>query len=126
MLYNVRGYQGKARLPDALSEQGRADVAASFQAACIDVLIEKLSRAIAQTGARSVIVGGGVSANRGLRAALPTLGVPTFVPPMKYCTDNAAMIAGLGAVLLNRGAKTDLTLDAVTMSAIGSAPMIHD
>ncbi len=118
VLYNVRGFQGKERDPSSLSEQGRADVAASFQAGCVDVLIDKITRAVRQIGARSVIVGGGVSANRGLRAALKRLRVPSFVPPMAYCTDNAAMIAGLGHVLLQSGQTTDLALDAITMSAI--------
>lgn len=118
VLYNVRGFQGKERDPSTLSEQERADVAASFQAACVDVLIDKIVKAVRRAGARSVIVGGGVSANRGLREALRRLRIPSFVPPVAYCTDNAAMIAGLGQVLLDRGAKTDLALDALTMSAI--------
>lgn len=118
VLYHVRGHQGKERLPEALSAQDRANVAASFQAACIDVLIDKIGKAIRQYGAKSVIVGGGVSANRGLRAALSRVRVPGFVPPFAYCTDNAAMIAGLGHVLLESGVQTNLALDAVTMSAI--------
>jgi N6-L-threonylcarbamoyladenine synthase len=118
VLYNVRGYQGKERSPDVLSDAQKDDVAASFQQACIDVILGKLREAIGRIGAKSVIVGGGVSANRGLRAALKTLDVPAFVPAMDYCTDNAAMIAGLGQVLIEAGVKTDLDLDAVTMSSI--------
>ena len=118
VLYHVRGYQGKAKSPDSLSESEKDDVAASFQQACIDVILGKLREAIDRTGAKSVIVGGGVSANRGLRAALRALPVPAFVPSLDYCTDNAAMIAGLGHVLIDAGVKTDLDLDAVTMSAI--------
>src|SRR5881396_175267 len=103
VLYHVRGVPGrgqdvKAGGPPELTEQQRADIAASFQAACVDVIVKKLRRAIDQVGAKSVIVGGGVSANRGLRAALNKLPVPAFVPPMKYCTDNAAMSAGLADV----------------------------
>lgn len=118
VLYHVRGYQGKAFTPDQRDDRFLADAAASFQAACIDVLIEKLRRALAKIGGRSVLIGGGVSANRGLRAALPALGVPSFVPALEYCTDNAAMIAGLGHVLLERGESPTLELDAATMSAI--------
>lgn len=118
VLYHVRGYQGKERSPDALSAADKVDVAASFQQACIDVILGKLREAIERTGARSVIVGGGVSANRGLRVALQMLKVSAFVPAFDYCTDNAAMIAGLGHVLMDAGVKTDLDLDAVTMSAI--------
>ena len=118
VLYNVRGYQGKERSPDDLSASQKDDVAASFQQACIDVILGKLAEAIDRTNAKSVIVGGGVSANRGLRAALSKLRVPSFVPHLDYCTDNAAMIAGLGHLLIEAGVKTDLALDAVTMSAI--------
>jgi N6-L-threonylcarbamoyladenine synthase len=118
VLYNVRGFQGKERDPSTLSDQERANVAASFQAACVDVLIDKINKAVRQIGAKSVIIGGGVSANRGLREALCRVHVPSFVPPMAFCTDNAAMIAGLGHVSMKSGVKTDLALDAVTMSAI--------
>jgi N6-L-threonylcarbamoyladenine synthase len=119
VLYHVRGHKGKERDASSLSEQQLKDVCASFQAACVDVIVKKLQRALRQTGAKQVIVGGGVSANRGLRAALASrLRVPVRVPPMKFCTDNAAMIAGLGDVLLREGRVSDLSLDAITSSAI--------
>ena len=97
------------------------DVCASFQAACVDVLLKKLKRAIGRFDARSVIVGGGVSANRGLRASLPSLGLPVHVPPPDYCTDNAAMIGGLADVLLRAGRTSELSMDAVTFSALANA-----
>ena len=65
-----------------------------------------------------VVVGGGVSANRGLRAALEAFRVPVHFPPMRYCTDNAAMTAGLADVLLREGRTAGLDLDAITSSAI--------
>ncbi len=113
VLYHVRGFAGKERDQSLLSELEITDIAASFQAACVDVLVEKVGRAARQIGARSVIVGGGVSANRGLRAAMATFGLPVFFPPMQYCTDNAAMTAGLAAVLLNAGRTSGLDLDAI-------------
>ena len=121
VLYHVRGVPSRrdprpSKPPP--TEQQVADIAASFQAACIDVLTEKLRRAVGRVGAKSVIVGGGVSANRGLRAALPSLGLPTFVPPLRYCTDNAAMIAGLAHVHLAAGQVAGLDMDAVTFSEI--------
>ena len=118
VLYHVRGRAGREREASALGEQQVRDVCASFQAACVDTILRKLRRAISTTGARSVIIGGGVSANRGLREGLATLGVPAFVPAMRFCTDNAAMIAGLGDVLLREGRVSDLTLDAVTQTAL--------
>jgi N6-L-threonylcarbamoyladenine synthase len=121
VLYHVRGVPGrgedvKAASSPQLSDSQLADIAASFQAACVDVIVKKLKRAIDQIGAKSVIVGGGVSANRGLRAALAGLPVPAFVPPMKYCTDNAAMSAGLADVYFREGQFSALELDAVTYS----------
>jgi N6-L-threonylcarbamoyladenine synthase len=124
VLYHVRGVPSRrdprpTKTPPTASEVN--DIAASFQSAAISVLIAKLRRAIGQTGARSVVIGGGVSANRGLRAAVGSLGVPAFVPAPAFCTDNAAMIGGLGAVHLAAGRVADLSLDAVTYSEISAA-----
>lgn len=118
VLYHVRGHKGRERTAESLTESQIADVAASFQAACVDVLIEKLSRAAAKFDAKSIVIGGGVSANAGLRAAVAKLPLPSFVPTLAYCTDNAAMIAGLGCELLARGIVSDLLLDAHPASAI--------
>jgi len=123
VLYHVRGKKGRERDASSLSDAERADVAASFQQACIDVILEKLRRAIARCDARSVIVGGGVSANRGLRAALPTLGLPVHLPAPEFCTDNAAMIAGLGSTLLQAGHRSGLDLDAITHSRLVRAEL---
>ena len=124
VLYHVRGVPTRGG-PDVRKQaptkpppggQELADICAGFQAACIDVIVTKLKRAAAQVGARSVIVGGGVSANRGLRAALTDFPVPVFVPPLRYCTDNAAMSAGLADVYYREGRFSDLGLDAATYS----------
>ena len=116
VLYHVRGHKGRERSADTLSQTQIADVAASFQAACVDVIVKKLKRAVKQTGAKSVLVGGGVSANRGLRAALAHFDVPVFFPPLPYCTDNAAMSAGLANLYFKAGHFSGLELDAVTYS----------
>jgi N6-L-threonylcarbamoyladenine synthase len=120
VLYNVHGVPTKDHRPPTtpphLEPQRLADIAASFQAACIDVILKKLKRAIKQTGAKSVIIGGGVSANRGLRAALAKLPVPTHTPALEYCTDNAAMSAGLAHLYLTTGQTSPLDLDAITHS----------
>ena len=118
VLYHVRGRRGRERSADALTDAQRADVCASFQAACIDTLVKKIKRAVKQTAAKSVIVGGGVSANRGLRAALERLPLPVHLPLPPYCTDNAAMSAGLADLLLREGRTSPLDLDALTSSAI--------
>jgi N6-L-threonylcarbamoyladenine synthase len=118
VLYHVRGARGRQREASELTGQEIRDVCASFQAACVETLIRKIRRAVQRMGARSVIVGGGVSANRGLRAALPELELPAYAPAPRYCTDNAAMTAGLADVLLAAGQVSDLSLDAETASAI--------
>jgi N6-L-threonylcarbamoyladenine synthase len=75
----------------------REDVAASFQAAVVDVLIARLDAAFQQGDYRAVVLSGGVAANSALQAALRDWsgrnGIPAFIPPGRYCTDNAAMIA---------------------------------
>ena len=74
-----------------------ADIAASFQAAVVDVLITKTRRAAADTGAKTVCIGGGVAANSALRARIVEAcaedGLACFVPSRELCTDNAAMVA---------------------------------
>ena len=116
VLYHVRGVPGRGDQPADMTEQHVRDVAASFQAACVSTILTKLRRAVRRTGAKAVIVGGGVSANRGLRDALADFDVPVFFPPMRYCTDNAAMTAGLAHVLYEQGSFSGLDLDAITYS----------
>jgi N6-L-threonylcarbamoyladenine synthase len=94
-----------------------ADFAASFQAAVVDVLCRKTRRAVALHGIPHVVLCGGVAANRGLRAGLTAAaaedGFQVYIPPPKRCTDNAAMIAAAGTMLLQRGdrAPLDLSVD---------------
>jgi len=118
VLYQVRGKKGRERDASSLSEQAICDVAASFQAACVEVILRKLRRAIEQIGGQCVIVGGGVSANQGLRAALKNLPVPVLLPALKFCTDNAAMSAGLGFLKYQQRQFSSLDLDAVTQSEL--------
>jgi N6-L-threonylcarbamoyladenine synthase len=75
----------------------QADIAASFQAAIVDVIIDRVQRAMLLAPFRMVTLTGGVAANSGLQAALRAWGqqnsVDVVIPPPKYCTDNAAMVA---------------------------------
>ncbi len=87
LLYRVRELSAQelaARAPD---------LAASYQAAIVDRLLERAERALAQTGLDRLAVGGGVAANGELRRRLGELGARVHVPPRVLCTDNAAMIA---------------------------------
>ena len=81
-------------------EANRADLAASLQATIIDILLDKLAKAVKQTGVRAVAIGGGVSANSGVRAAVAEFcerhGLEAFIPQRKFTTDNAAMVAMAG------------------------------
>lgn len=78
------------------SQRELADICASVQARIVSILLRKLIRASEQQGIREIALAGGVSANSGLRAALRQEGEQrgwnTYIPPMEYCTDNAAMI----------------------------------
>jgi N6-L-threonylcarbamoyladenine synthase len=117
VLYHVNGKQGRQRDASSLMSRQKADVAASFQRAAATMLVEKLRRAAARYPARSLLIGGGVSANSVIRRRLTELGaqlgLPVFVPPLRYCTDNAAMTAGLGYQLLRAGKVAGLELEAV-------------
>lgn len=77
------------------------DVAASFQAAVVDVLMDRVRKAWERDSYSGVVLSGGVAANSALQSALQAWGkrwgAPTFIPPPKYCTDNAAMIAAAAA-----------------------------
>src|SRR5262249_11249938 len=89
-----KGYrQGKTEGGEPLSEARRADLAASFQEAVVDVLVAKAGQALVRTGATRLAVGGGVAANRRLREALQHLTGERrgelFIPPLELCTDNA-------------------------------------
>lgn len=70
-----------------------ADVCAALQEAIVNSLFFKTAKAVEKYGAKAVLVGGGVAANKVLRERLQTLPVPVYIPSLQYCTDNAAMIA---------------------------------
>jgi N6-L-threonylcarbamoyladenine synthase len=82
-------------------------ICASYQEAIVDVLLAKLERAVRKTGVDRVLISGGVSANSRLRQAAQEWGdkqkILVVVPPLRYCTDNAAMIGYPGILRLNRG-----------------------
>ncbi|HNQ04410.1 MAG TPA: tRNA (adenosine(37)-N6)-threonylcarbamoyltransferase complex transferase subunit TsaD [Thiobacillaceae bacterium] len=92
-------------------EEARADIAAGFQAAVVDVLAGKCLAALAQTGLRRLVIAGGVGANRALRARLDAeaarAGFSVFHPPLELCTDNGAMIAYAGAMRLGGRTSAD-------------------
>ncbi len=98
-----------------INDQIKADVAASFQQAVIDVLVAKCRQALGQKQLTTLAVGGGVTANQALRSALETMArkekTTLVIPPMALCTDNAAM-ASLAVESWRRGDLASLDLDA--------------
>lgn len=91
-----------------------ADLAASFQAAVVDVLIGKTLRAAAVFQAKEILVAGGVSANQALRKAIrEQASCPVHIPPIWLCTDNAAMVAGAGYFRYIHGQRDGLEIDAL-------------
>jgi len=94
----------------------KADLCASFQKTITEILIENTKKAIKQTGINTLVLAGGVSANSYIRNAFLDLqkeAVKIYMPDLKLCTDNAAMIASAGYYNYLAGKKSDLTLNAV-------------
>ncbi len=87
LLYTVRD------LGESATRERAADLAASYQHAIVEALMARVERALASEPVPRLAIGGGVAANRRLRARAEQLGVPVSIPPMELCTDNAAMIA---------------------------------
>lgn len=77
-------------------ENNLFDLCASIQKSIVDILVKKVAKALTETGLKQLVLGGGVSANSGLRKALENTNSQVFLPPLPYTTDNAAMIAMAG------------------------------
>jgi N6-L-threonylcarbamoyladenine synthase len=111
---------GVPREPETL-----ADVCASFQRTVVEVLASKLVGAARAEGVHDVVLGGGVAANRELRARVTALatqhGLRAVLPSLASCTDNAAMIAYAGAMRLARGERDDWSLVATSATALPRA-----
>ncbi|MBN1456737.1 MAG: tRNA (adenosine(37)-N6)-threonylcarbamoyltransferase complex transferase subunit TsaD [Sedimentisphaerales bacterium] len=121
VLYYCQGQDMKGRNKvDSMSTQEIADIAASFQAAVVDVLVAKTRRGIEKINAKTVLLGGGVAANTALRESLQkmcdSIGKKLLIAPKSLCTDNAVMIASLAYYKYKAGMFADLTLEAKSTS----------
>ena len=110
LLYRLQAMDEQSRVANA------ADLAAGYQEAIVSVLVEKSFAAVRSSGARALAVVGGVSANSRLRALLQkratSENLELSLPPLSYCTDNAAMIAAAGKQALCAGLRASLDMDA--------------
>jgi N6-L-threonylcarbamoyladenine synthase len=118
VLYYCRGQDMKgANRVESMTGDEIADIAASFQKAVVDVLVRKTALAAERIGAKSVILGGGVAANKLLRDELQKIcdkSIPPrklFIAPKQYCTDNAVMVASLAYHKFKAGLFADLSLE---------------
>lgn len=98
------------------NELRKEDLATSFQKVAVESITNKVKKAIVDKNIKTVIVAGGVAANQGLRDSMSKLSselnVELSIPPMKYCTDNATMIAAAGYYAYFDGRRADLTLNS--------------
>ena len=116
VLYHCCGQDAKQIPATFESRKQLADVAASFQEAVVEVLVAKTLAAAEALGAQTVAMGGGVACNSRLReemqSACAERSRSLYYPPLHLCTDNAAMIAGLGCHALRAGETAELDVDA--------------
>ena len=102
-------------------QENKEDICASFQRALIDILLDKLVKAVRQTGIKEICIGGGVSANSELRECIAAEGIKrgwnTYIPEFKFTTDNAAMIAISGLFKYKAGFRTSLDAAPVSRAA---------
>lgn len=117
VLYFLKGPGGRRDAPDRADlPVSRADVAASFERAVVDVLVDRSLEAAARESERDLVIGGGVAANRELRRILAErapVGLRVRFPSPGLCADNGAMVALRGAQLLAMGRRDALDLDVV-------------
>ena len=110
VLTHVRAVKGP------LEEKTVSDIAASFQEAVVDVLVDKALRALHAEGSKNLVVAGGVACNSRLRERLAGAAekeaLKLFVPPPKFCSDNGAMVAALGYHQIKKGVTGTLDMNA--------------
>jgi N6-L-threonylcarbamoyladenine synthase len=119
-----------AREAEGLTDQTRADIALAFEAAVVDTLTIKCRRALEQTGCKRLVIAGGVSANKRLRAGLEKMAdklkAHVFYARPEFCTDNGAMIAYAGAQRMKAGQQDGERIVAVPRWPMNTLPPINE
>lgn len=124
----VRGIYKVAHIDDipgaiAENDQFKADIAASFQQAVVDVLVTRTIGSARKAGIRRIVISGGVACNKLLRSRMKSdaaaNGITVYIPSPQYCTDNAAMIAWVGYRYFKKGISADLRLNPSAGGNIG-------
>jgi N6-L-threonylcarbamoyladenine synthase len=114
----------------SLGEQDRADIAHAFQEAVVATLVIKCRRALRQTGLKTLVIAGGVSANTRLREELGRMAEQEdgrlYYPALRYCSDNGAMIAYAGCQRLRAGQHDDLAILARPRWSLETLPAVQD
>jgi N6-L-threonylcarbamoyladenine synthase len=117
------------RKHEPLDDDLRAEIAHAFQSAVVDTLRIKCQRALAETGYQNLVIAGGVSANRQLRATLEQFAsaqhARVYFPALKYCTDNGVMIAYAGALRVLAGQRDEAAVDVLPRWSLESLPAIQ-
>ncbi|MCK4363139.1 MAG: tRNA (adenosine(37)-N6)-threonylcarbamoyltransferase complex transferase subunit TsaD, partial [Dehalococcoidia bacterium] len=110
----------RSEIETRLEKGEKADIAASFQQAVVDVLVTKTVAAAKRLGAHQILLGGGVAANRILRRTMTERSpIPILIPSPILCTDNAAMIASCGYFHLTAGKRSGWDLDIAPNLRLG-------
>jgi N6-L-threonylcarbamoyladenine synthase len=119
-----------AREAEGLTDQTRADIALAFEAAVVDTLTIKCRRALEHTGCKRLVIAGGVSANKRLRAGLEKMAdklkAHVFYARPEFCTDNGAMIAYAGAQRMKAGQQDGERIVAVPRWPMNTLPPINE
>jgi N6-L-threonylcarbamoyladenine synthase len=117
------------RLGEAERRKQQADIAASFQSAVVDVLVEKSLRAARQVKSQRILVAGGVAGNKALRKQFKERAkgeeLDVFYPSPPLCTDNAAMIAAAGSYRLNKGENSPFDINAIPGMRLETTGELH-
>lgn len=128
LLYHLRGPGAQQAAPE-LSPSRQRDLACTYQEAVVDVLIKKLRRGAERLPVKSLCIGGGVARNKRLRERLKQderLGaLQLILPELALCSDNGAMVASMGSLLLRAGRTAGLDLDAIATARAGGKAKVR-